>query len=414
MIRSIIASVLVTVLTIFFPVTVLAVAGAGAVSHQFNTSARAEGLGGAGVALPWDGNPAHWANPALLAYRTGIQYIDFRSELAKGLADDIVLTNQELTLGWYGVGLLIAQGPVDGLYLDMGEQQYTNENGESVGTFNSYMRTLSWGIGLDTVQLLEAVLDKPVGSWTRYASASVGWVWKDFEDLLAPDNLIQDGWGGGMGSGNTTDRGFMIAATPLNLGHEGDGLAGEAVGVVLGGSFGMSVLDKTDEFIVHVNADQSDPFPTRYLTGWSLRLAVPWADAQRERMNAAGWGMLGDLLDPFFSLTYSSQLTEPGFVWDQDLREYSYEHDTSGRYDDEGHGWEVGFANLVYLRKGRVEAPYGDLEGETTGWGINLQAGKFGGFRYDAATVPQARGLPYVERRSWSLWIDPVEMFVKR
>lgn len=413
MFRSIIAFGLVAVLIIFCVSPVMAQPGAGAISHQFNTSARAEGLGGAGVALPWDGNPGHWANPALLAYRTGIQYIDFRSELAVGLADDIVLTNQELTLGWYGVGLLIAQGPVDGLHLDMGDQIATNENGEPTGSFNSYMKTESWGLGIDAVRLLEAVLDKPMGSWTRYASLSGGWTWKDFHDQLAPDNVLQDGVNAS-GSGSTTDRGFMIAATPLNLGHAGDSLADEAVGIILGASFGMSVLDKTDEFIVHVDADQADPFPTRYLTGWSLRLAVPWAEAQRARMNASGWGMLGDMLDPFFSMTYSSQLIEPGFVWDENQNDYAYEHDTSGQYDQKGHGWEVGFANIIYLRKGRNEVAYGDIDGETTGWGINLQAGKFGGFRYDVATVPQAKGLPSVDRRSWSLWFDPVELFVKK
>jgi hypothetical protein len=413
MFRSIIASGLVAVLIIFGASPTLAGSGAGAVVLQVNTSVRAEGFGGAGVALPWGSNTPHWANPALLAYRAGIDYIDFRSELAVGLTDDIVITNQELILGAYGVGVLIGKGPVDGLYLDMGEHNATDEEGNPTGTFNSYMKSESWGLGLDLVRVAEAITGRPEGSWTRYASLSGGWVWKDFMDQLAPDNIIQDASGGGSASGSASDRGFMIAATPLNLGHAGDSLADEAVGVVLGASFGMSVLNKTDEMITHVDADQSDPFPTMYLTGWSLRLAVPWADAQRDRMNASGWGMLGDMLNPFFSLTYSSQKNEPGYVWDNDLEDYIYEHDTSGRYDENGHGWEVGFANLVYLRKGRVEVAYGDIDGETTGWGINLQAGRYGGFRYDAATVPQARGLPNVDRRSWSLWVDPVAIFVK-
>lgn len=410
--KPIIAPVFAAVLIIFCATAVHAGSGAGAINLSFNTSARAEGLGGAGAALCWDDNPGHWANPALIGFRPGIHYIDFESQLAVGLADDIVITDQQLVLGAYGVGLLLGRGPLEGNYLDMGEQTATDENGEPLASFNSYMKADYWGLSLDGVRAAEALLGKGEGTWTRHASLSGGWVWKEFEDRLAPDDIIQGSTGGGA-QGNCEDKGWMVRLTPLNLGFEGDPFEDKILGVTLGGSYGASTLNGSDEMIRHVDADQSDPFPTAYVKGWTLRFAVPWTQRQKAVMNEAGFGILGDMLDPFFSVTLAGQKSQPGYYWDDDLDDYVYGKDDSGEYDEKGDGWEVGFANILYLRQGHTEALYGDIDGPTSGWGINLQAGKYAGFRWDAATVPQARGLPAVERRSWSMWCDPVAIFVK-
>ncbi len=81
------------------PVITQAGSGAGAINMSFNTSTRAAGMGDAGVAVAWDSDTNHRANPVLLAFRQGVHYISFESKLAAGLADDIYLTNEELTFG---------------------------------------------------------------------------------------------------------------------------------------------------------------------------------------------------------------------------------------------------------------------------------------------------------------------------
>ena len=60
--------------------------GAGAIIYSFNTSARYEGMGGAGGGSPWGDATNHWANPAQLAYRRGVQWEWYKSELAQGLS----------------------------------------------------------------------------------------------------------------------------------------------------------------------------------------------------------------------------------------------------------------------------------------------------------------------------------------
>lgn len=379
----------------------LAGSGAGAINMTFNTSARFEAMGSAGVGAPWGTDTNHWANPALLAYRPGIHYLGFEAELAKGLADDIELTNQELTFGAYGATLLLATGPIKGNYLDMGTQSGTDENGMDTGSFDSYMESKSWGIGVDLVSMLDLILKKEDGGLGRYLSVAVGFNKHEFKDHLATDQILQD-QGGGEGSGESTDRGYVIRGTTpvLDMGY---------VGLMAGFARGSSLLSDADEFIDHIGADQSDPFPRAYLEGWSFHAALVGGQALDDWATTDAKRVLVNAIDPLLSYTYTEQTNVPGYVWTG--TDYVYGRDTSGQQEESGGGREIGILNTIYFRSGYVEAVYGNINGRTSGWGINLQAGLMGGFRYDYATVPQATGLPEVNRESWSFWIDPMEIF---
>ncbi|MEN8008462.1 MAG: hypothetical protein ABFS42_15745 [Candidatus Krumholzibacteriota bacterium] len=390
--------------------TANAFSGAGASSLTFNTSSRAEGMGGAGVGLAWDTNTNHWANPALLAFRPGIQYIHFSSNPAEGLYDDFLLTSKELTLGAYGVTLLLGTGPVDGVRLDLGEMDRTDETGISTGVFEGYMKSEHWGIGVDFVQLAEIIQGKEPGAWTRKLSLSAGYVWKDFEDNLTYDPG-QPASGEGYGTGQARDWGLLLKWTPINTGLEKDLQDGGTVAYEAGFALGYSKLNSTGDFIHHYQADQSDPFPTMHVYGGSLRFAVPLIDSKREQWNANGLGILGDVVNPLFSFTAAFQMTQPGYVWDAALQDYKYEWDKSGSFDETGYGFEVGLANILYYRRGHKRADYYHVDDATDGFGVNLQAGRLGGARYDWASTPNAGGLPDVTSRTWSFWVDPVAVF---
>ncbi len=378
-----------------------AFSGSGAVSLTYNTSSRAEGMGGAGVGLAWDANSNHWANPALLAFRPGIQYLDFSSNPAEGLADDILLTSEELTLGAYGVTLLFGTGPVDGVYLDIGELPGTDE------TIHNYMKSEHWGIGVDFVQLAEIIMGKEQGTWIPNVTLAGGYVRKDFEDNLGfvPDAQGSDG---GYGTGQASDWGLLLKWTPYHIGLEKGLKDGGTVGFEAGIALGYSVLNSTDQFIHHFGAVQSDPFPTMHVFGGSLRLALPVIESKREQWNAQGLGILGDVVNPLFSFTLAYQKIQPGFVWDAAQEEYTYEWDTSGDLDDNGYGLEVGLANILYFRYGHKTADYANVDGATHGFGVNLQAGRMGGVRYDWSSASRTEGVSNITSRTWSFWVDPL------
>ncbi len=390
---SLIAAVL---LSCLLPSLATAASGAGAISLQFNTSARAAGMGETGVATVWGGDTNVWANPAMLALRPGLRYGTMHSQLAAGLADDIFLDKKELTFGLPGVGLLFADGPIDHVYLDMGTQTGTDESGNPTGSFQSYMKSQSWGVAIGAAEALRRLKVADIGGWFDVAG---GIVWKDFEDQLAPDDVIQDG-GGGRGEASARDLGWVARVTPVNTLARGANPDEAAVGFLVEASYGRAKLNDTDEMIVHVDADQSDPMPTMHLSGWALHGELQAGPRLLE--SAPAW--LRDGIAPLVAFTYTQQDILPGYRWTG--TEYEYERDDSGSQDENGWGWELSLLNVLHVRQGHVEALYGDIDGDTSGWGISVPAGRWGGVRYDKATVPQAEGLPKVEREGWQVWVD--------
>jgi len=273
--------------------------GSGAINLNYNTSVRAEGMGGAGVGMAWGTDTNNWANPALLSFRPGVHYTSFETQLAEGLADDIFLTNKEMTLGYFGVTFLFAKVFIPGNKLDLGEQQATDENGEAVGTFDSWMESKYYGLGLDAVQLLDKILGHDDGWLSPYFSVAVGFVNKEFTDNLSPDWAIQDPQGGGQGHGSASDYGYLLRATPINMTKEDGFLGNGIIGLRLGGAYGSSVLNETDEYIEHPGADQSDPFPRMFVEGWSLYGEITLAGDLKNDLNDSFLGILGDMINPW-------------------------------------------------------------------------------------------------------------------
>lgn len=392
---------------ILFPCRVDA-SGAGAINMQFNTSARAAGMGQTGVAVPWGMDTNHWANPALLAFRSGVHYRSFESQLARGLADDIFLYDKEMTFGAKGVTVLLARGPLDGNYLDLGIQQAIDANQQDLGEFHAYARTKSWGVGVDVVQLAEQVLGWPEGRFSRYVSVAGGVTWHDFEDQLVFDPLLHDSWGSGSGDGTAKSLGYALRVTPYDGTRSTEMHDDCPMGVRVSLAYGASVQNKTEDFIYHLNAAEGDPFPRQYVSGWGLNAEVAFTAGMHQKWQGTPTGFFLAVLDPLLSFTRTTQNIEPGYIYEDGA--WRYEHDTSDLRDENSRGWELGVANIYFLRRGHVEALYGDIDGDTRGGGWNIQAGRFGGFRKDWAVVPQATGLPTVRRKTWTVRVDPVEI----
>jgi len=253
--------------------------------------------------------------------------------------------------------------------------------------------------------LLEHSLDRNDQFLSQYLSLAVGFVWSKFEDQLAGDNYLQDGHDG-RASGHNTSKGFLVRVTPLNSTSQGGLMDNGVFGLKGGAAYGMSLINDSCEFIHHLDASHGDPYPRTYLRGWSANFELNWADNFSRGNQDKFLKLLLGIVDPLFSFTYADQVSEPGYVWSGNG--YVYQRDTSGFHEEIGNGWEMGFGNVYYVRQGHSKAEYGDIDGDTEGWGLNLQLGRLGGYRYDWARVPQARGLPSVEREGWSIWVDPV------
>jgi hypothetical protein len=378
----------------------MALAGAGATLLTFNSSVRSEGMGGAGVAQHWGGDPDMWANSANIAFQGGLRYYNMESQLAVGLAPDIVLTDKWLAYGRNGLGLFFARGPIDGAFIDMGEQINIDEDNNVTGTASSWMKAERMGAGLSLIRLIESFRGNEDHRISRLFEVSAGYVSIDYEDKVSADQTIQDGYyPAGSAGGTAASYGVLARLSPINTLHNTQDVLG---GVRLSCAYGMSVLNKSDEMLSHDGSTQNDPFPTMHLRGWSVHVETGFPGAVRHSLAIADREWIADSLTPLISVGYAEQLIEPGILWNGE--DYEYKHDTRGEFDQESWGWEISIANIWHVRSGHTKVDYGDVDGDTSGYGFGFQIGSKGGIRWDKATVPQAQGLPTVERESWTVW----------
>lgn len=408
--------IIVTTLCALLTLPAMAGSGAGAIVQAFNTDAATEGMGGASASVWWNKTPDPWGNPALLGLHRGVSYHHSYSSLAVGLADDIDITSDRLTLGWGGFGLMLQGGPVD-TYLNMGEQVSTNEQGEITERFESYEESEGLGLGVSMAGLVRQFRPENEGlnRLFRHVDLAGGMVYKSYEGKLAGDDVLQDR-AGGTHDASMTDYGLLARASLYNS-LDGPGLLPELdralypflSGWRVTGAYGRSWLNWGSDTLTFEGSDQSDPLPREYRTSHSVRVDLGLPGLLVDLFPESLSDMLVEVFTPMVGFGMAWEERWPGYVWDAEDGEYVYEEDTSDDFLEEMDGWELTILGIYSQREGSFKADYGDVDGDTEGWGLTLDLGFFAA-RYDEATVPQATGLPSVDRESWTVMVDVLKL----
>jgi hypothetical protein len=398
----------------------IAISGAGGIALTYNPSARSAGMGKTGAAVFWGDGPNYWANPALLGYHRGINFEHTGYELATGLADDIFLEADRLTLGFYGVGLSFAGKPfslLPGYKLDLGEQVVTDETGQVGETFESWMEVKSLSLGVNIAEVLGSETSASSGGVPglgRFYNGAIGFSYKDYEDRLAPDSVLQDCCGS-RGEASTYDYGFLVILSPYNSVDFPNSQSGldQNLDTICGGirfdfTYGYSVLNAKEEWIEHADSDSRDPMPKMYRSEWAVHAVTGLPGSFRDALYQSGRGWLAESLSPLVSIGYSSGSMVPGISWDTQRQDYVFEKDETEK--EEFSGWELSFANIFFLRRGHHKSDAKDIDDDTTGWGIGIHLGKGAGFRYDQGKVPQATGLPDLTYKSWIVFFNVTKL----
>jgi len=395
---------------LFAPIA-LAGNGAGAIVMIFNPDAHTEGMGGAGGAMWWGGIPEPWHNPALLGYHRGLGFLSTHSQLALGLADDINLDAERLTFGYAGIGIHVQTGSLE-TYLDMGEQTATDEEGVEMGTFNSWMRSRGVGVGFSLGGFLRAVASDrtQLELISRHLDVAAGYMRKDFEDYLAPDWLFGES---APASVTMADYGVLGRVAVYNS-LDGPGwlpdLDRALYPVISGWSLtfagARSWLNWGDEMVVHLDEIQADPMPREYRESRSVRLALGLPGALVDALPPVAVS----ILTPMFAYSEVREDRWPGYIWNDDTESYDYGEDTSGLQLEQRSGREITILGFYSVRRGHVSALYGDIDGDSSGWGVGVNLSDAVRLRYDEATRPQATGLPSVELESWSVVVDALKL----
>jgi len=268
--------------------------------------------------------------------------------------------------------VLLARGPASGTRLDFGEIPIIDGD-EVVGSFSPRMRVRAQGVGLSLGQAAEALLGDRLPSPARRFDLALGWTVREYNAVSVSDPLLPYPQPLVRESAVVHDLGLLLKATPLDLAAPGLG------GLRLDLAYGLSTLNGGDKALRFGEALR--PLPKLHLRG-------------------AAW--LADSFDPLLSFGLVGQKGNPGYDW-TDEGQLVWEKDDG--LESKSHGWELGLANVFFLRGGHVES-WGDIDGDTDGWGLGFRLGRVLGCRYDKATVPQAQGLSDVERESFSFFLD--------
>ncbi len=383
-------------------------AESGAQSLLIDPSVRSSAMGGSSGGVFWGDGTNYWSNPALLGSRKGVVYEWGRTQLVPDLAKDVFFTTERLTLGGWGLGIVMAGKPIDsvgGQRLDYGESIATDVDGNILGTFTSYEETKSFGAGANLLEFAEHALAAggiKTPAMSRFGDVSIGWGEKETHVFLAPADVTLDRLAG-EGYVTTHDSGVLIRLTPYNsIDYPGvlpglDRLVGSRVDF----SYAGSTQNYNHATIAYIDQSQSDPVARLQRKGWAAHLAL---DLPARRHNEAESGTLGWLLGsitPLLSVGTTHDKVVP-MIWDP----AAAENRLGGRIQHSG--WEVTLANIYSIRGGKIDDPAGTVQGHTSGWGIALHLKDVLGFSYDRATVPQSIYLERVHRKSITFSFDPV------
>ena len=308
---------------------------------------RSTAMGGASGAVFW-GDPNYWANPALLGYTEGFRYDDALVDWGTFTVMDengVVLTSFDIRETSRRVS--IGHG---GIGIALAGQPFDTPEGTRMDFEVLSEDVRSWSAGISLAMLAETVLHERTPGLARHFDLAFGYTQKTLD--------------GGLGAGATLwDWGLLARA--------GTDFAVSGIPARIEGAYGYSYLNRNDK-----------PSPNNRRELHSVGLHLSGARLPEGFAGIPSWLRAG--FEPLVSI---------GGEWDADY---------VSRYG--GHlqrlGGEVGLANLVFLRLGQRS-----YDQSTSGYGIALPIGRFGGVRYDDATVKNAFDLDY---RAWSVWIDPL------
>jgi len=350
-------------------------------------------MGGAGAGVGW-GAASVWGNPAALGLVRGAHWEHTRTQLVPGLAEDVFLESDRVLLGVSGIAVSSMGNPVGGLDLDYGESDVTDVNGNVVGVFHSYERVEAQGVALSAVSLIDGLrrLRGQDSDFAAFGDFSYGIQRKRAVVVLGLSIA-------GEPNRDAEDWGVLARISPL---HPGFPEGNSQFSVDLG--YGAALLSAND---VTVTYPPGYPVPVSRIrrTGGSVRIAFQGAG-----VIARGPGPLALLAEgavPLVQLSIAADDERVGLTaaWDIFRRAGFILPYTVHR-----RGFELGVANMAFVRFGHVEDRMGDIVDDTFGWGVQLPFADVGGVRYDHASVPQASGLQDVKRDGWSMWLDPLAL----
>lgn len=366
-------------------------------------SIRASGMGRASAAVFWGGDADYWANPALLGYHDGLRFEHGKTRLVPDFAGDVYFRSDRFTLARWGIGIS-STAPFGRNRLDYGEVFAVDEHGDRVGWSTSYEEYDDFGIGVSFARATESLLSRADPSFpelSRFGDVAFGVSQKDVHVDQAPSWGTLDGHAH-TGDVTVRDLGLLLRFTPIHsIGGRSlfpylDETFAPLGGIRFDLAYAHSEQNDREELISYRDWDVSGPVAATTRNAISVHFETGFPSELDARLRESGRGWLARSLTPLLSVGWSREWIEEPWFNEETIRNW---------------GAELSIARVVHLRTGHVKDVSGHIIDRTWGWGLGFELDGLVGFRYDRATVPQARGLDTVDRAGFTVVLHPWEIY---
>jgi len=321
----------------------------------------------AGTANIWNTSPLSvWSNPAKLGYHNGVTWGYSDDAWLEDFADDMYHTSSYLTVGWNGIGIMLPMPARDsefGTYMTYGEQTETDEDGNQVGTFESYDNSKKYAVGVNLLQFSSNFfMPDHLNKIEQYGDLSIGYNYNKIESDLNPTGTgSSETTSKGSGESHSSGLGMIARISPINN-HSAQGKFFN-----LDLTAGIYYLNHEKTKISYINESQSDPLPWGTNTAFSGKFSFKLSAIQ-----ALEHTPLSYFTDNLLSVYYSRDNTNYG------------EASNPSRWCE---GVEFTVLDFFSYRMGESHNNVG-LAGSTVGLGFNINFQDTFQFQYNVTSFP--------------------------
>lgn len=368
---------------VFACVTLCAISQGSLLFLSFEPSSinRAMGGGVTGVANIWHNNPLTvYTNPAVSAFQEGLSY-GYSKDKWGDIPElsDMYYNSSMLTYGYKGMAIMLPGYNASdkfGITFDQGMQELMNSNGDPIGEYHSYDHATTFGFALNPCENYRS-LAASQPAWLEYVDLAIGANYIDVHSELAssfgmPEQIVK------------ADTRSINVGGIARLNYCYDNTLGvEAV-------YGLSHFNVEDNEISYIEAEQVDPVWSHRNQGFALGVSV-----KAEKLAAQFIPEQFRFFDNLLTFRFLNAKLDPLYNTDERIT---------------GSGIEIGFLDTFFIRNGQYDDDTGEINGGTSGYGINLHYHNLVGFCYNYAETPGGGLFPTQKSDDYSVNIDFIKL----
>ncbi len=324
-----------------------------------------------GTANIWNTSPLSvWSNPAKLGYHNGFAYGYSHEPWFEDVFSDVYYQSSYISFGWNGIGILLPAPSAKsrwGTVMSYGEQEWTDENGNILETFESYDTCSKFALGINTLEFVSNfITNENIRSLQCYGELSVGFNYDIIHSKLAPEGAGETPPDlPAIADAHSTSIGLIGRIGPFN---KMNALGGFCTLDITGGLY---YVNPTKEEVSYSSEEnEPDPLPWGTHSAFSGKFSI-------------GLNLIPELnnenvrcfINNLFSIYYS-----------QDNAQYGNKDEFNPSIW--GEGIEYTFLDIFSIRNGYYKDEVGEVEGDTHGIGLNLNYKDTIQFQYNKVKFP--------------------------